>query len=269
MSGFSADWLDLREPFDRRARNLTVLDAVAARLKPRSQLRTVDLACGTGATLRALGPRLPARQHWKLVDNDPLLLARAACAPRRENIAVIAAQIDLDHDLEAALDGPADLVATSALLDLVSETWLDRLAAALAARAIPLYAALSYDGRIGFAPSDPLDAAVVDAVNAHQRTDKGFGPALGPKAAAFAIARFEALGYSVLHGKSDWTMGPDDRAIQIELLKGWASAARDIGALSSADIAGWIARRRGAVTDGRASLSVGHVDFFATPSTMR
>ena len=49
----------------------------------------------------------------------------------------------------------------------------------IAARAIPLYAALSYDGRIAFTPSDPLDADIVAAVNAHQRTDKGFGPALG------------------------------------------------------------------------------------------
>ena len=86
------------------------------------------------------------------------------------------------------------------LLDLVSDTWLDRLAVEIAARSIPVYAALSYDGRIGFSPPDPLDAAITAAVNAHQRTDKGFGPALGPAAAAFAIARFEALGYSVVHG---------------------------------------------------------------------
>jgi hypothetical protein len=269
MSGFSAGWLDLREPFDRRARNPAVLDAVAAHFAQHSQMRVVDLACGTGSTLRALGPRLPPRQHWKLIDNDPLLLARAARAPLPEHTAVITAQIDLDRDLEAALDGPTDLVATSALLDLVSERWLDRLAAALAARAIPLYAALSYDGRIAFTPSDPLDAAVVAAVNAHQRTDKGFGPALGPTAVASAIARFEALGYAVLHGTSDWAMRPEDREMQIELLQGWASAARDIGAVSSAELARWVTRRRDAVAEGCSSLSVGHVDFFATPSTTR
>ena len=122
---------------------------------------------------------------------------------------------------------------TSALLDLVSEAWLERLAVEIAARALPFYAALSYDGRIAFTPPDPLDAAIVAAVNAHQRTDKGFGPALGPAAAGFAIARFEALGYSVVHGASDWVMGPHDRDIQTEMLAGWASAAREIGALSA------------------------------------
>jgi hypothetical protein len=269
MSGFSADWLTLREPYDLVARNPTVLDAVAAALEPLSSVRVVDLACGTGSTLRALGPHLPARQNWKLIDNDLGLLARAKAMRLPAGIAATAIPLDLNRDLEAALDGPVDLVATSALLDLVSGAWLDRLAIEIAARSIPLYASLSYDGRIAFTPSDPLDAAVVAAVNAHQRTDKGFGPALGPAAAAFAIARFEALGYSVVQGASDWAMGPDDLDIQAELLAGWASAAHDIGALSPADTTAWLTRRCDAVAAGCSSLHVGHIDFFSTPSATR
>ena len=269
MSGFSADWLTLREPYDLRARNPGVLDAVAASLSLLSPVRVVDLACGTGSTLRALGPHLPARQSWKLFDNDLGLLARAKATTLGTGTTVTAMPLDLNRDLEAALDGPVDLVATSALLDLVSDTWLDRLAVEIAARSIPLYAALSYDGRIGFTPPDPLDAEITAAVNAHQRMDKGFGPALGPTAAAFAIARFEALGYSVVRGPSDWVMKPDDRDIQNEILAGWAGAARDMDALSPANITDWLTRRRDAVAAGYSSLYVGHVDFFATPSATR
>ena len=107
------------------------------------------------------------------------------------------------------------------------------------------------------------------AVNAHQRTDKGFGPALGPAAASFAIARFESLGYSVVHGLSDWVIGPDDRDMQLEIFAGWASAARGIDGLSLADTAGWLTHRRDAVTDGRSSIRVGHVDIFAAPTGTR
>jgi len=269
MSGFSADWLTLREPYDLAARNPAVIDAVAAALEPLSPVRIVDLACGTGSTMRVLSPFLPARQSWKLVDNDLSLLARAAATPRAKQIATTTIPLDLNRDLEAALDGPIDMVATSALLDLVSEAWLDRLVVEIAARSIPFYAAMSYDGHTELTPPDPLDATIAAAVNLHQRTDKGFGPALGPTAAAFAIARFEALGYSVVQGSSDWEMGPDDFDIQAEILDGWANAAHEVGAVSLADTTTWLTRRRGALAGGLASLSVGHVDFFAMPSATR
>ena len=269
MSGFSADWLALREPYDARARSPAVLAAVVASLKGCPSVRIVDLACGTGSTLRALAPGLATPQNWRLADNDLSLLARATAMPRPAGVAVTAIPLDLNRDLEAVLDGPVDLVTTSALLDLVSQVWLERLAVEIAARSIPIYAALSYDGRIEFEPADQSDAAIVAAVNAHQRTDKGFGLALGPTAASFAIARFEKLGYSVIHGTSDWVIGPDDRDIQMEIFAGWASAAREMSDLALADTVGWLTRRRDAVTAGRSSIRVGHVDIFARPMGTR
>ena len=178
--------------------------------------------------------------------------------------------LDLNRDLEAALDGPVDLVTTSALLDLVSESWLERLAVEIAARAIPLYAALSYDGRIALTPADPLDAAVVAAVNAHQRTDKGFGPALGPQAAGFAIARFEALGYSVVHGASDWSYRPGrPRHPDRNAGRLGSGRARDrTPCRQPTSRPGW----RAAATPSlpaAPSIRVGHVDFFAAPMRTR
>jgi SAM-dependent methyltransferase len=269
MSGFSAGWLALREPFDLRARSPAVLDTVAGFFQRLHSVKVVDLACGTGSTLRALSPRLPPRQSWTLVDNDPNLLARAASTPANQDVTVTVVARDLNDDLEAALRGAVDLVATSALLDLVSETWLHRLAIAITARAIPFYAALSYDGRVTFTPPDSFDAAVVGAVNVHQRTDKGFGAALGPAAADMVPSCFEALGYSVMTGASDWLIGPEDRDMQDALVDGWERAARDTGTLSGKDITGWLARRRATIAAGRSSLLVGHVDFFAVPSATR
>jgi hypothetical protein len=188
---------------------------------------------------------------------------------RPAGITVTAVPLDLNRDLEAVLDGPVDLIATSALLDLVSDVWLERLAVETVARSIPVYAALSYDGRIEIGPADPRDAAVIAAVNAHQRTNKGFGPALGPAAGPAAIAQFEKLGYSVVHGASAWVIGPDDRDIQMEIFSGWSSAAREIGELSLADTVAWLTRRRDFVTNGRSSIRVGHVDVFARPMGTR
>jgi hypothetical protein len=269
MSGFSAQWLALREPYDLRARNATVLDAVAAAFRDQPAVAVVDLACGAGASLRAIGPRLPARQSWRLVDNDLGLLARTAALARPPQLSVTAQAIDLARDLELALDGPLDLVTCSALLDLVSEPWLERLVVEAAARRLPVYAGLSYDGVAALEPGDAFDAEMVAAVNRHQRRDKGFGPALGPQAAALAAARFQSVGYHVVQGRSDWMFEPQDGAMQDAILAGWASAARELGDVPLDRIAAWFTHRRELVADGRARLRVGHIDVFATPIAIR
>jgi hypothetical protein len=269
MSGFSETWLTLREPYDRKARSRPVLDAVAAWASGRDSVAVVDLACGLGSTLRATTGSLPRRQNWRLVDNDLSLLARAATLGKPPGLTVTATPVDLARDLEMALDGPVELVTTSALLDLVSHEWLDRLVTEAGARRLPVYAALSYDGLVTLEPADALDAAIVEAVNRHQRTDKGFGPALGPDAAATAPARFEAIGYRVVQGQSDWVFAPKDAEIQSEVLTGWAAAAREMGAISITDIINWLARRRDHIAAGRSAIRVGHVDFFAQPIATR
>jgi hypothetical protein len=262
---FSADWLALREPYDARARNPAVLDAVAAAFADHADVNVVDLACGTGSTMRAVTARLPERQSWRLFDNDLGLLGRAASQSRAASVAMATVPLDLARDLEMALDGAVDLVTTSALLDLVSAEWLDRFTVEVAARRLPVYAALTYDGRAELTPADPGDDAILAAVNRHQRRDKGFGPALGPAAAGAAIARLQGVGYAVLEGPSDWVFETGDREIQTEMLAGWATAARETGDLGVGDVAGWLVRRRDLVAAGRATMRVGHVDVFARP----
>jgi hypothetical protein len=269
MSGFSAEWLSLRERYDAVARNATVLDAVAAAFSARDTIAVVDLACGTGSTLRAIGSRLPRRQSWRLVDNDLGLLAQASALGQPPRISVTAKAVDLVRDLEVALEGPLDLVTTSALLDLVSPEWLDRLIVEAAARQLPVYAALSYDGRCVIEPADADDDAVLAGFNLHQRTDKGFGPALGPAAAPQVVERFTHFGCAVVQGRSDWVLAPDDRAIQEALLASFAEVARLTADLSHGQIESWLARRRAHLAAGRSRLRIGHVDVLARPTGWR
>ena len=49
-----------------------------------------------------------------------------------------------------------------------------------------------------------------------------------------AIERFQRVGYEVVQGASDWLLQPQDREIQVEVLSGWAAAARDIGQVAAA-----------------------------------
>lgn len=269
MSRFTADWLTLRESFDTRARNAAVMQAVVGTFKGLPSLIIADLACGTGATRRALAPHLPTPQHWRLYDNDLSLLARAAAPPAPAGSTVKTVPVDLAHDLEVTLDGAPDLIATSALLDLVSEEWLERFVTECAARNLPLYAALTYNGEVRLDPVDRLDAAIVAAVNRHQSTDKGFGPALGAGAAAALVARCTALGFSIVEGPSDWIITPEDREMQSAMLTQWAQTAQNIGDIGSTEIAGWFQRRREFVAKGVSIMRVGHRDVFARPTQTR
>ena len=265
MTGFSADWLTLREPFDMRARNPSVLDAVAHYLAAYPSVRIVDLACGTGSTLRALSARLPSRQNWNLVDNDLSLLARATATAlrrcrRHRNSARSQSRPRSGtrrtcrscHHVRAARPGLRVLAGAADRGNCRAQD--------------PVLCGIKLRGHDRTRPADPLDAAVIAAMNAHQRTDKGFGPALGPAAADAAIARFKSLGYSVKHGRSDWVISPQDQDMQNEILAGWAHAAREIDALTLADTAAWLTRRRDFVAAGRSSIRVGHVDVFACRS---
>jgi hypothetical protein len=266
MSGFSACWLAMREPYDQAARNGAVLDAVAAAFAGASTAAVTDLGCGTGATMRAIAPRLPPRQSWRLIDNDEALLEAARrAAPAGTSITTAA--VDLACAIEQTL-GSCDLVATSALLDLVSAAWIDRLVAYLARLTLPFYAALSCDGVVTLTPETRHDEAVIAAVNCHQRTDKGFGTALGPDAAWTVPERFSRAGFAVIAGRSDWRFGPHDRNIQMEMLTGWSGAAREIG-VDSSILEEWLHERRNHLAAGRSQMRVGHIDFFAIPTGRR
>jgi hypothetical protein len=269
MTSFSAEWLALREPYDARARNSAVFAALAACVEQCRFMRFVDLASGLGAMVRALAPRFSVPQMWRLVDNDRDLLAyaRRMTTPSAA-LSIELRELDLNRHLEDALDGTIDLVTASALLDLVSESWLDQLLSQIVSRGLLFYTTLTYDGRAEIEPADPLDLAIISAANIHQRTDKGFGPALGPTAAPAAIARFQSMQYSVVTGTSDWLMGPDDGEIQMKLFAAWASVTAVIGGASQSDTAGWLTRRRDAVIAGRSSIRVGHIDLLAMPIGM-
>lgn len=266
MNRFAADWLSLREHFDTNARD--IVNDVADAFDGLPSLIVVDLACGAGATRRALGAHLPMPQHWRLFDNDLSLLARAATPPAPAGSTIKTIPVDLMHDLEAALDSGPDLITTSALLDLVSEEWLERLVIECAARNLPLYAALTYNGEVAFDPVDRFDTSIITAVNKHQTSDIGFGPALGADAAKALITRCKAVGFTVIDGASDWIIGPEDREMQSAVLTQWAQTAQATGG-DAQKIAAWFARRREFVANGGSTLRVGHRDVFARPTQTR
>jgi SAM-dependent methyltransferase len=264
MESFSADWLALREPADTTARSEALTRLAGQRLARRSQVRAIDLACGTGANVRYLASRLPVPVTWTLVDHDAALLAEArrrlAGGPLGDAYTLTARQADLSS-LDATLVAAHDLVTASALLDLVSTAWLQRLARACRAADAVVLITLTFDGRVECLPPHPGDELARGLMLRHQRHDKGFGPALGPDAAAVAEACFATEGFTVRTAHSDWML--DSPRLQRELIEGWARAATEIDPSQAGAIATWEQRRLAHVLEGRSRIRVGHRDLVA------
>lgn len=278
MSGFSAAWLALREPADHEARDRGLLRALSEAYAERDRITVVDLGCGAGSNLRACAGHLPRRQHWRLLDQDPALLAAArenllgwadSGASDRDGItlghgdrviAVSFVAIDLAAELEAALTPSCDLVTAAALFDLVSPAWIERFASAVAAAGGAFYTALTYDGREEWMPPHPADDAITAAFHTHQRRDKGFGPSAGPQASALLEQAFTKRGYGVRTADSPWQLGTGEKALIDELAAGVAEAARETGQVEDARVVSWLAARR-----ADATAVIGHTDLLALP----
>ena len=281
MTGFSAEWLALREPADHRARDQALQNniceqlAIVARTEHRA-VRLIDLGCGSGSNLRALAPRLPEQQHWILVDYDPLLLAAARSAltdwadqvisndaklkvrKADKTIEIEFAEVDLARDIERVLAWPADLITAAAFFDLVAEPWLIRFCQALR---VTLYTVLTYDGTETWLPAHRADTSILQAFHAHQKTDKGFGVAAGPDAAAIMQRELATRGFQVTLAPSAWKIDQTEAAFIRALATGSAAAVRETGLLSAQEIDQWHAAR---VTAQH--CTVGHWDILATPA---
>ena len=274
METFDADWLALREPADRRARDPRLPERLREAWRRRGWARVVDLGSGTGANLRYLAPRLPAGQRWTLLDHDPRHvdgLRRVEVPPGVETVTAVCG--DLAADGSGVVD-EADLVTASALLDLVSEPWLVGLVRRCADAAAGAYFALTWDGEVRWMTEsaggwrvdrDPDDGLVRSAFDRHQRGDKGFGPALGPTAAPRAARLFQAAGYRTWLVASPWRLDAAAGRLADRLVEGWAEAAAALRPETAERVGAWAARRRAAVARGSFQVTVGHRDLLALP----
>ncbi|WP_043829518.1 hypothetical protein [Muricoccus aerilatus] len=283
---FDADWLELREPHDARARSIALALALSEALPARPRL--LDLGAGTGSLFRWLAPILNRPQAWTLVDADVTLIEFAfdtiadravsvgfeVSAPNKRTLLVHtpsgAWRVDgLVRDLADAPDGlpleRADAVVCTALCDLVSRSWVTRMAEELQ---LPFYSALNVAGDARFLPPHPADGLVGRAFRRDQGRDKGFGGrALGPGAVGAMAAAFREEGYAVATAPSPWRIGPAETRMLMELAGGHASAALEQLPRGRAAVQAWSAARRAQARRGGLRAVVGHTDLLALPRT--
>jgi len=286
MADSLSNWLALREPADDAARSPLLTHEIVRALGRYHPLSVLDLGAGTGSNVRHLAGFLPAPQRWLLVDRDPATLAdvRARTSSwaavhgyevtvdgeeyvirgRQVDCRIETRCLDLGRLIDPGIFSGRHLVTASALLDLVSETWLRTLALRCREAGAAVLFALTYNGRSRCSPGEPEDDAIRELMNQHQRaSDHGFGPAAGPEAIECAARSFAAVGYHVRREASGWALAPDIRELQRQLIEGWAEAALEIAPGQSAMVRSWLTRRLAHVEAGRSRVDVCHEDLAA------
>ena len=258
---FAADWLDLREPYDRAARSRGLLERLAAWRQGRGRLPCRRPGGRHGSNLRCAAAALGGEQVWTLLELDPALIEAGRERLAQATVGWDYRRLDLALDLECAGEGGVDLITASALLDLVSEAWLERLVELQRRTGAALHMVLSVDGTIAWSPTDAVDQSVTEAVGRHQLTDKGFGAALGARAVEVLSSHLESDEGEVLRSPSDWTLGGDDRELQLALLAGYV----DVAAIAADRLDAWAGRRRQLVAEGQSCLTIGHQDVLYLP----
>lgn len=266
----TAAWLALREPADSASRGRCLVDEVRRGLPRDRPLVIHDLACGTGAMMRWLAPRLPGPQHWVCHDSDSDLLWKIGATTGRltaEDGSPVSFEVrgdDVTRLRQGDLAGAA-LITSSALLDLLTGGELERLVRSVATPGCAVLITTLVTGSIQLDPPDPLDDVVAAAFNAHQRRSVGGHGLLGPDAVDRTAAGFTDLGRQVITESSPWRLDARTPELTRAWLDGWLAAAREQKPQLAERLDGYANRRRDDVTAARLRALIHHRDLLVLP----
>ncbi len=124
MSGFSASWLDLREPADRAARDATLVKQLTAHFEARDGVAgLLDIGCGSGYSAAILS-RLAGSVVGLESDSALSAIATARLAELGyDNVVIVSGNMQDGYPSKA----PYDVILLEGSVDFVPDRLLDQL----------------------------------------------------------------------------------------------------------------------------------------------
>lgn len=269
---FDSNWLELRYEADAEARKEVIEDCLQ-QLELNGPLKILDIGSGTGNNARYLIPELVnsgiVDQDWLLIDKDPDLLriAMKRLDQLRDGLEDTDLKMDilvtdLSKELEKIPFREADIVVSSALLDLVSKEWIERFVERLLKSMVKyVLISLTVDGRMEWWPKHPMDETMSDLFNRDMFRDKGFGPALGMNSSDLLKGSLTKADYHVKEMDTSWRIGPGRKNLQKRYLEDLFSAVTNGDMKNDLEsVKKWKDHRISIIEAGESRLMVGHTD---------
>jgi len=297
-------WLNGRQAYDEHARNSRVMQeclryfAQGQRAESFPVGTVVDLGAGTGNNALHLLQNVLVPEKLILIEQHPKLLEEAKrrfielaetgvisehyCAIVSESDSTLSLQLNGDNASSQKLNlefvcadfrrwlsthDAIDLITCGALLDLLTHDELISLLESVKSAAVPFYSSLNYLST-RYDPPGKDDSFSIELFESHMTRSLDRGFPLGSRASDLLIQWAEGCqGYSVLSGRSDWTIASDDESFLTMNLEFHYRGAHTMCAskMDRSRVEQWYAGKRRAIREGLVGLGVQHHDHLLLP----
>ena len=214
----------MRVEYDEASRS-TVLADHLNKLSKKHEIDLIDLCCGTGSFLMWALNKNISFQNCILVDYDIKLLKSIKSNLRahlkskytiqsntnnlnllikKNSKTISSVSIEkYDCDEYSHKNKTLHVISYSAALDLMSKSSIDIALKKIKKNNI-LYFSLCFNGLVKWTPTNTFDKYILAFFNNHQRSDKGFGSALGHKSIEFLKKKARDLNLNITVTDSPW-----------------------------------------------------------------
>ena len=221
---FSKSWINMRVDYDNISRSTVLVDHIN-KLSQEHDIDLIDLYCGSGNFLIWSLDKNILFDNCILVDHDIKLLKSIKSNLRNHLRPMYSIQsntnnLDLlikknsetlstisikknDCDSYRFSSEKYHVISYSAALDIMPKPSIASALKRIKKNNI-LYFSLCFNGQVRWTPTNTFDKYILTFFNNHQRSDKGFGKALGSKSIEFIKQKADKLNLYITVKDSPW-----------------------------------------------------------------
>ena len=221
---FSKSWINMRVGYDNISRSTVLVDHIN-KLSQEHDIDLIDLYCGSGNFLIWSLDKNISFNNCILVDHDIKLLKSIKSNLRTHLRSIYEFQSNTNNldllikkkfktvssvsikknncDDYIYSSEKYHVISYSAALDIMSKLSIDVALKRIKKNNI-LYFSLCFNGQVRWTPTNTFDKYILKFFNNHQRSDKGFGEALGYKSIDFVRKKAHKLKLDISVKDSPW-----------------------------------------------------------------